>query len=106
MRNEWIEGFRRRLATDLQTLRKELEAERAEESSAHFRDLAGEVPDSAEAAMSAELVAAGNAEIGRIVSSIHEVEAALARITEGAFGVCTDCGQEIPAARLEAEPTA
>ena len=31
---------------------------------------------------------------------------ALARINEGSYGFCESCGQEIPAARLQAEPTA
>ena len=35
-----------------------------------------------------------------------EVEAALARIEAGTFGVCVDCGQPIPDARLEVRPEA
>ena len=35
-----------------------------------------------------------------------EVEAALARIEDGTFGVCVDCGQPIPEARLEVRPEA
>ena len=30
----------------------------------------------------------------------------VARINEGSYGLCESCGQEIPAARLQAEPTA
>lgn len=35
---------------------------------------------------------------------LEEVEKALARISEGSYGVCANCGKEIPAARLEARP--
>jgi DnaK suppressor protein len=35
-----------------------------------------------------------------------EVEAALARIEDGSYGVCVDCGQPIPDARLEVRPEA
>jgi DnaK suppressor protein len=35
-----------------------------------------------------------------------EIEAALKRIDEGAYGRCIDCGKEIPAARLEVRPEA
>ena len=35
-----------------------------------------------------------------------EVEAALARIEDGTFGVCVDCGKPIPEARLEVRPEA
>jgi DnaK suppressor protein len=33
-----------------------------------------------------------------------KIEAALARIDAGAFGLCTSCGEPISAARLEARP--
>ena len=35
---------------------------------------------------------------------LAEVEAALAKMDEGTYGVCVDCGAEIPEARLEARP--
>jgi DnaK suppressor protein len=36
--------------------------------------------------------------------SIAQVEHALERLDEGAYGTCESCGREIPAARLEARP--
>lgn len=38
--------------------------------------------------------------------SLEEVEAALARIRNGSYGVCVDCGEPIAAARLDAQPAA
>ena len=35
-----------------------------------------------------------------------EVEAALARIEDGTYGTCVDCGKPIPDARLEVRPEA
>jgi RNA polymerase-binding transcription factor len=35
-----------------------------------------------------------------------EIEAALARIADGTFGRCIDCGKEIPEGRLEIKPEA
>lgn len=35
-----------------------------------------------------------------------QVEAALARLDDGSFGLCVDCGQPIPDARLEVRPEA
>ena len=35
-----------------------------------------------------------------------KIAAALARIEEGEFGYCLDCGEEIALARLELDPTA
>ena len=37
---------------------------------------------------------------------LQEVEAALARIDDGSYGICSDCGEEIGAARLKANPAA
>jgi DnaK suppressor protein len=36
---------------------------------------------------------------------LNEVEAALRRIEEGGYGICEETGDEIPFARLKAEPT-
>ena len=37
---------------------------------------------------------------------VEEVDAALARLDAGSYGVCEACGQPIAAGRLEARPTA
>ena len=37
---------------------------------------------------------------------LEEIDAALARITDGSYGECAECGGDIGAARLEAQPTA
>ncbi|HMN46359.1 MAG TPA: TraR/DksA family transcriptional regulator [Povalibacter sp.] len=37
---------------------------------------------------------------------LEAIDAALERIASGRFGVCTDCGQQIERARLEAVPYA
>jgi len=37
---------------------------------------------------------------------LTEIDAALERIADGSYGRCEVCGEEIPAARLEARPTA
>ncbi len=42
---------------------------------------------------------------GRRAQSRARLLAALARIDEGEFGYCTECGEEIPIKRLELDPT-
>ena len=37
---------------------------------------------------------------------ISEIDAALERIEDGSYGTCSNCGEEIPRARLEANPWA
>lgn len=42
--------------------------------------------------------------VDNLKSQLEEVERALQRIDNGTYGVCAHCGNEIPAARLEARP--
>lgn len=44
--------------------------------------------------------------VARDVLELHEVESALRRIHTGDYGTCSDCGTDIPYARLAAQPTA
>jgi RNA polymerase-binding transcription factor len=46
------------------------------------------------------------ASVSRDLAELTAVEAALARLTEGGYGECVDCGIEIPLARLAAYPAA
>lgn len=43
---------------------------------------------------------------GELEDSLRDVDDALAKIDEGTYGVCEDCGREIPTDRLEALPQA
>jgi RNA polymerase-binding protein DksA len=40
------------------------------------------------------------------VERLASVDAALARLDDGTYGICTQCGRPIAAARLDARPTA
>lgn len=42
----------------------------------------------------------------RATVSLGEVSRALARLAQGSYGVCSDCGAEVPFDRLKAEPWA
>ncbi|HSV17174.1 MAG TPA: TraR/DksA C4-type zinc finger protein [Casimicrobiaceae bacterium] len=44
--------------------------------------------------------------VSRDLTELAEVEAALARMADGTYGECSECGQPIPVARLTAYPTA
>ena len=46
------------------------------------------------------------AEVRHALAELGEVDAALARIRDGAYGRCADCGEPIAPARLAAYPTA
>ncbi len=40
------------------------------------------------------------------VGELADIDAALARLAAGTYGVCIDCGRRIPSGRLAARPTA
>lgn len=42
----------------------------------------------------------------RELLELNQIGSALKRITEGEYGICTDCGADIPDARLQANPMA
>jgi len=44
--------------------------------------------------------------VSRDLAELAEVEAAIARLADGSYGECSDCGLTIPPARLVAYPTA
>jgi DnaK suppressor protein len=46
------------------------------------------------------------AEIERDADELRRINSALKRAADGRYGICEDCGANIPTARLEAEPTA
>jgi DnaK suppressor protein len=46
------------------------------------------------------------AELQHGLAELGDVDAALARLRDGTYGVCTDCGEAIAPARLFAYPTA
>jgi DnaK suppressor protein len=55
-------------------------------------------------------IAFERSQVGALVQQaeahLDEIDAALARIDDGTYGVCAVCGQPIPAGRLEVRPTA
>lgn len=42
----------------------------------------------------------------RELAELSDIRSALARVADGSYGSCTDCGTDIPEARLQAAPTA
>ncbi len=44
--------------------------------------------------------------VARDLGELTEVEAALARMRDGSYGICEQCGTTIPFARLQANPAA
>ena len=101
---------------DRRDLRRHLE-ERAEALLAELREDAdmlseaspregANVEDEAEQGERRTSAALRGAEQERDAAELREIRAALGRIDDGSYGVCADCGKDIPLARLKAQPAA
>ena len=100
-------------ASQLGEISRQLMA-RAEELRQQIRDKLGEAADVALATdhqwsdAGAAFAEAGveYAEAQRDILELRSVWLARSRIEEGSYGICMDCGVDIPAARLTAQPAA
>jgi DnaK suppressor protein len=71
----------------------------------HVR-IAEEARDTEDDSFSNLIVDLNLSEIDRDADELRRIDTALARLSQGSYGTCESCGQKIPEARLEAEPTA
>lgn len=73
----------------------------------HRIDLLNREPgDSGDESLAVALADLNILRFDRHVQALADIEAALQRVKDGEYGVCTDCGDDIGFARLEAYPTA
>lgn len=101
-----IQHFDRRLRQRREELRERIHDTLAHSGRHDFTELAGRVRDVGEDSV-VELIASTDLTIlDREVNELRDVEAALARIQDGTYGKCEECGGEISRERLEAYPTA
>lgn len=89
-----------------QLLLEEIRDELARSGEQHYVDLAGRVPDLGDESVADMLVDLDAAIVDRQIVEMRDVEATLKRLAAGDYGVCVDCGVEIPFERLRAYPTA
>jgi len=103
---EQRETLRRAIENRCAALAEELrgDAERSREET--FSALAGPVTDPADEAAADLLSDLDNAELSRDLVDLRALEQARARLPTEAFGICPDCGAEIPFARLSVQPAA
>jgi DnaK suppressor protein len=72
----------------------------------NFTDLASEVADPGDSSFAHLTIDLGNAAVQRGLMEIRAIHAARSRIEQDTYGVCVDCGFDIPYERMEAQPTA
>jgi DnaK suppressor protein len=98
--------FKRRLRERAVQLRAEIRQtlERSTQET-HVR-IAEQARDIEDDSFSNLIVDVNLAEIERDAVELRRIDGALTRLTASTYGQCVDCGEPIPLARLEAEPTA
>ena len=85
---------------------EEAELELARVHDETLADVAGEVPDTGDQATAMVVTDLNNTLARRHLEEVGAIDAALAHVRDPHFGVCVDCGGDIPFARLQAFPTA
>lgn len=107
LRHEDLNKIRENLRTRQKTLLEEVRDELDQRDNQHLIDLMGREPgDSGDLSM-ADAVADLNITLAdRQIRELRDIDAAFARMKEGNFGLCVDCGADIPPPRLLAYPTA
>ena len=101
-----ISRFRERLrARDLE-LRRVIHSSLVNAEDKTYAEVAGRVLDTAEQSVADMFADDKILKIEKEVTEQADVAAALARITDGTYGICVDCGDEIGVKRLDAYATA
>ena len=87
-------------------LRAEIAAQLKNQDDPRIVGLRNRMEDTDDWAVADAMAAMDIASVSRVLAILTDVEAALARITDGTYGECIDCGVPIPYARLAAYPAA
>ena len=98
--------FKLRLHERAVQLRDEVQRTRARAIEETPSQVADRARDSEDDSFATLIVDTNLTEIERDVDELRLIDSALQRIDAGTYGNCSDCGREIPVARLKAEPTA
>ncbi len=101
-----IQELEAQLKTRHAQLLEEIREELAQSGDQHYIDMSGRVTDLGDESVADMLADLDAAHIDRQIQEVRDIEAALQRIKDGEFGVCTDCGDEVMFKRLQAYPTA
>jgi DnaK suppressor protein len=98
--------FRTRLRERAQQLRGEIQEVLERSTDETHANIAERARDLEDDSFSNLIVDLNFADIDRDADEIRRIDGALTRLSDGSYGTCIDCDQDIPMARLEAEPTA
>lgn len=105
--HEDLKQIRENLRDRQKSLLEEVRDKFDQRDNQHLIDLLGREPgDSGDVSMADAVADLNILRAGRQVNELRDIDAAFARMQAGDFGVCVDCGADIPLPRLLAYPTA
>jgi RNA polymerase-binding transcription factor DksA len=101
-----IERFAQQIAARKAQLMDEVRTALARKGKERYADLLGDTGDAGDISAAVVLRDVSEAEIVRDIGELRDISAAEERVAAGRYGTCTDCGEAIDRARLQAYPTA
>jgi DnaK suppressor protein len=101
-----LNHLEQQLLEQRQSLFEQAQEERRLVHDQTLADVAGEVPDTGDESVAMLVSDLNETMAERHVDEIRAIDAALERIRKHEIGSCTDCGDPITYARLQAFPTA
>ena len=102
-----LEKLNQELNEQYQALLREVREELANSGNQHRIDLLNQEPgDSGDESLATALADFNLSTLNRHIEGLRDIEAAFQRIKSGEYGVCVECGDDVPFNRLEAYPTA
>lgn len=100
------QALNKTLLARLQALREEIRDELLRADQQTYGELAGQVHDRQDESLADLLVDLQLADLDRHIHEVRDIEAALGRMRDGNYGVCSDCGEAIAPQRLAVQPAA
>lgn len=101
-----LERLREQMRLRTVQLREEIRQTLIKSDTEHYLQIADQVRDLEDESFADLMVDVNLAEIDRDLEELRQIEAALARMREGSYGDCGECGQAIELGRLELTPFA
>jgi DnaK suppressor protein len=105
--HEQLEALRTRLDDRQRSLLIETRDELEKSEHRQYAEVVDRAPiDEGDQSVGIELADLNMEMMNRHIREIREIEAAKARIDDGSYGICVECGRDIGFERLLAQPTA
>ena len=102
-----LDLLNKKLNDQYQALLREVREELANSGNQHRIYLLNQEPgDSGDESLATALADFNLATLNRHIDGLRDIEAAFLRIKSGEYGVCVECGDDVPFNRLQAYPTA